>query len=876
MDLKHNTTVVIALAIAVTVVMGVMTPVIADALNNGGSGGDSQSGYVNEGISYLKSVSDEEYSIKITNNENNVTIEKDNEPFMTLNKGDEYWKIPLLMDLTDNTERWYLMLEYAVYPNSISEDEGVLYASSVTVGSNPEESYYENALDEFDVGGYCTLDITHNSDVVVAQYGSDDSELYSGSYNATHCISDEGEYVYADKPTVSADTVIPVILPDYIIKRGQLHIGPHEDQSEGVERQAQNHSYPSYADAYFIELDDPNATYTLTITGTTYENVAINGASCQAIASLGGAIIGPTWRVTIGAGNNDAYFTYGGQHWKKAVIVGTDVTLYNTDESVSTQISGAKYCFWPDGDLVDTYGNPKANDTTEIFARGQFAKYGYGSIYVEGSLENNTVYTTSGPDGVNITNQGQGQFIYNPWDHTSIWKIEATVDGHPVTLSFSSSVSGATVLNMFCIAPKDVTVLYIDSNTEKYPPDDTDVVLNYGFNILGIGTADEWNQNTDSSQDIMIASPSLEWISSDDDGYLKFMDLQYTFNTTETSNGIRLDGITIESVWGSDESLTETDTFTKFIVPTVVGSEGSIDSNVGWIAAGGDSVIMAWGYADGRIGLYHPGEDDFYVQDMNTNPILPIAIGDKWFIFIDYAPNTDAAPNMKITGDISSTGLSVDYITTQPYISIISEITISGTTISFVKDLSTYELDGLVAYINDSGPMKCLYNENAKTTGTVYTGSLINYLNLSQQEQFGYSLCTVTSGTVSTPTVTYSNGYYGHNSTLYPNVVGDVTAQFTKNGSTITGLKLSGTYGNGNGTESFEYPLNLTGQTAPDEEGNTYKNESFLFVIGTPDESSGGGSGGSMPASLTAIVSAVPIIVLAGLVFVGIKMFRMQ
>lgn len=575
MDVKQYTMMAVGLIVGVLLISGVVAPIIANVSSNG-DGGSSDSG----GISYLKKTQGEDYSIKITNNENNVTIEKDNETIMTLNKGDEYWKIPLLMDLTDNTERWYLILEYAIFPNSISEDEGVLYASSVTVGSDPEDSYYDDALDDyFEIGGYCTLDITNDGNVVVAQYGSDDSEWYSDSFFADYCISDEGEYVYADKPTVSADTVIPVILPDFIVKRGQLHIGPHEDESQGVEMQVQNHSYPSYTDANFIELDDPNATYTLTITGTTYENVAINGASCRAIASTGGAIIGPTWRVTIGAGNNDSYFSYGGQQWKKAVIVGTDVTLYNSDESVSTQISGAKYCFWPSGNLVDTYGGPKANDTTEIFACGQFNKYGYGMIYVEGSLENNTIYTTSGPNGVNITNHGQGQFIYNTWDHTSIWKIEATVDGHPVTLSFSSAVSGSVVLNMFCIAPKDVTVLYINSNPETYPPDDTDVVLDYNFNILGIGTADEWDQNTDSSQEIMISSPSLEWRSSDDWGYLKFMNLQYTFNTTETSNGIRLDGITIESVWGSDESLTETDTFTKFIVPTV--AEGSGQSGGG-------------------------------------------------------------------------------------------------------------------------------------------------------------------------------------------------------------------------------------------------------------------------------------------------------
>ena len=103
MDIKQNSTMIIALAIAVVVVMSVMVPIISDTMDNAGSGGGgSNNSYVNEGSMYMKSknsmANDEVHFLSFINTGSKIEFRIDGDIYTEKNiTGTDFWNYPIII-----------------------------------------------------------------------------------------------------------------------------------------------------------------------------------------------------------------------------------------------------------------------------------------------------------------------------------------------------------------------------------------------------------------------------------------------------------------------------------------------------------------------------------------------------------------------------------------------------------------------------------------------------------------------------------------------------------------------------------------------------------------------------------------------------------
>ena len=209
MDIKQNSTMIIALAIAVVVVMSVMVPVISDTIDSGSEGGGSSDSqiYTNTGDYYYRVIqANDDFSIRILNDTNNVVISKyDNSEstIYTIPKGDAGWTIPVCL--------------FGDGSSYFQPADLVWYADSFDVGNT--DIYLEN--DAIGVGEYLTMDAV-GTNIIFTLYDDTHTQIDTWNDDVYGVIFDDGEWVYADKPIVASNSQI--LLTSYEAHTKQVEI----------------------------------------------------------------------------------------------------------------------------------------------------------------------------------------------------------------------------------------------------------------------------------------------------------------------------------------------------------------------------------------------------------------------------------------------------------------------------------------------------------------------------------------------------------------------------------------------------------------------------------------------------------------------------
>ena len=211
MDIKGHSTMIIAMAIAVVVMTGVMVPVISDALDSAGGGGSGSSNepYVNSGTAYLKAWDSNEHQITITDSNVNVVFNYDGTDVLTMAKGSEGWCIPVIVG---EHEREEVSTYIVCFTYTIADGIGLtnMFYLEITQDSNGiisdtwKDQIYASAQ-----GTVFTIEIYEEYDYKYADV------LVSGEYvsdsltGVTKFLSDSsGEYVYAESPVVADGTEV--------------------------------------------------------------------------------------------------------------------------------------------------------------------------------------------------------------------------------------------------------------------------------------------------------------------------------------------------------------------------------------------------------------------------------------------------------------------------------------------------------------------------------------------------------------------------------------------------------------------------------------------------------------------------------------------
>lgn len=346
-------------------------------------------------------------------------------------------------------------------------------------------------------------------------------------------------------------------------------------------------------------------------------------------------------------------------------------------------------------------------------------------------------------------------------------------------------------------------------------------------------------------------------------------DANINVELTDTDYGVRLGTVNYKGDWYTDpneDPLFSTDeSFNTYIVPKVVTVHNG-ETQAGWLTSQLPSepiTITCKEIETGKMAVYYNYDYSYnaentpiYVQDMTENPILVLAIGDKWACYVSSLPSDYDDPYHHDTGLIHGVSTYSTWlgIGTNGTIAYKNSIEIEG---------QTYTRDGLIAYISPNGDMKPYYNENVPKSSEVYT--YMSSITMSETENI--SIGAILRNGYTDPTVFAGGDYYDGSVHEV-----DVSAEYIIDGDYITGLKV--TAGLPSGTEVNT--ISLASQTPPitpndgDMPQGTF---AFSVVPSGTEETSGGGSGGLSP-TLIAVLSAIPIMVLVGLTMMVIRSMK--
>ena len=213
MDIKGHSTMIIAMAIAVVVMTGVMVPVISDALDSAGGGGGSGSDnepYVNSGTAYLKAWDSNEHLITITDSNVNVVFNYDGTDVLTMAKGSEGWCIPVTV--CEGEENGGVATRIACFTYSIADGIGltnliglgIWQDSEGAIGDAWKNQIYASAQDTV-----FTIEIYEERDYKYAEVLVNGEFIGDSLTGVTKFLSDNsGEYVYAESPVVTDGTEV--------------------------------------------------------------------------------------------------------------------------------------------------------------------------------------------------------------------------------------------------------------------------------------------------------------------------------------------------------------------------------------------------------------------------------------------------------------------------------------------------------------------------------------------------------------------------------------------------------------------------------------------------------------------------------------------
>ena len=266
------------------------------------------------------------------------------------------------------------------------------------------------------------------------------------------------------------------------------------------------------------------------------------------------------------------------------------------------------------------------------------------------------------------------------------------------------------------------------------------------------------------------------------------------------------------------------------------------------------------------IGLYYddPSDSDpfFTIEIMNgeTDDILPIMIGEDFFVYIYYPHAMDEwHPDFWIIGD-NGEDLSARS----------DEIHVNGNTISFTSnveyDSPIYTMDGLIAHISDEGDYTAYPNGDA----TSVTYAVMNGWFSEYDESTGVSYDAHVYATMDGSGLMWSDGFaYVYHGDVYTTnnwTSASATATYIKSDGKYMGMSINGTY-DSNLDLSEDVPFG-----AGYNEGESGFKEYIAFAVGPI----GNGGGSGLSPTLTTILSVIPLILTVGLVIGAIGFLRMK
>lgn len=226
MDIKQNSTMIIALAIAVVVVMSVMVPVISDVMESDDSGSGSSEPlptetktYTNVGDAYLQEPDGQEHVITVDVKSDHVQFTFDGEVLLEKPIGlTDEWVVPLYYRSDYNIPEKLdaINIIWGMTDVNWFTYHALMIGDCHTYNSNGDMTYDtgEYTLPE-DINGeggnWLTITTNYNGNpnsIYIVKHtvrdpmpGTDEAQLY---------LSNQGEYAYAKNPIIKEDTLVGV------------------------------------------------------------------------------------------------------------------------------------------------------------------------------------------------------------------------------------------------------------------------------------------------------------------------------------------------------------------------------------------------------------------------------------------------------------------------------------------------------------------------------------------------------------------------------------------------------------------------------------------------------------------------------------------
>ena len=497
-----------------------------------------------------------------------------------------------------------------------------------------------------------------------------------------------------------------------------------------------------------------------------------------------------------------------------------------------------------------------------------------------------TVYDTTSIGISNLTYRGNGEAYYS-----TSGVVSDLMDGDVVTIT-TNYKGNANQIFVDYIDDRDMTngddvIMYLAPKgdyvlTATPVVDPTKDIIAYGTSdkeqlqtasapyivcrqeIIGYATIGEYNANQETFYN------SIDVYGEYYENGIEYIwdDAIYQMTTEEVSSGIKIKSMNVSVLYledGGSGERTESASM-KFIVPVSVEKSKETPANGFWaLANNSTSTTISLETTANGIAVY---DVDWYDDDSATpfltvndlSTFVPIMIGETFSVIIDStsrAGNEGYYANMYIFGD--SAGSFWGFAKT-------SVVSIEGTQITFT-DWTAMEgqqvtLDGLIAYISPDGTYTSVTDTfEIDFSKPVWTAFF---------QRGGQAM--VIGGSVNSPTILNDTGPL------------DITVAYTTDSDRVSGIEFSIDGGNTPiehqttmsiqpisqtrndvQTVSFEYPF---------YESDGYEPSKFMFSVIPIEEEESGGSGGSLSPALVAMVTAIPIVVIAGLVLVGVGVMR--
>ena len=360
-------------------------------------------------------------------------------------------------------------------------------------------------------------------------------------------------------------------------------------------------------------------------------------------------------------------------------------------------------------------------------------------------------------------------------------------------------------------------------------------------------------------------------ITADTDDFIS--DLTVNVNSTSLTDATKINSMVVAATWENydDSSITYSANYTiaGFVVPVTVTKTDAPPEYGYWTEVEDKEWDLYVKYisAEEKVGFYFtdPNQNDaepFFTvaMDETTRNPFPVMIGEDFYVACEYIPDRDFFPNLTVFGD-DNTSIPTRHIH------------INGDVITYKElygDDTELNTVGLLANLSDHGD-NTAYAGNKDAPSVLYSAVVYEGDWANGEEYYTAWLVALSDDSEILDSDGYlsieRNGVYSNGDWSYATA----TSSYVVENGKYTGVNIKGTYDSIYDLDK-DFAFGVT-----DTESDTDYEYSFAFAIGPIDNGGGsGGGGGSIPTSLAAILSAVPIVVLAGLLFMGLKAFRMQ